>query len=129
MYGVGQVKDGDRVILPPEGPAKVQWQFDIKDITKVAFRYWHFTSSDGTLSNELLATINNDDDPVIKSKRLTGLKIEKPATLVLNKVNQSYNGSYAFTVVAGRDGGVFAVTIIIAGKVFPEKIFLVFPIF
>ena len=78
-------------------------------------RAWYFTSSDGSFSNELLASINGDGIPEIKSKRLAGLKIEKPATLVLNKVNQSYNGSYTFTISAGRDGGVSTITIIIAG--------------
>ena len=129
MYGVGQVKDGDRVVLPPEGPAKVQWQFNVKDITKVRHRYWYFTSSDGTFDGELLASVDDDNEPVIKSKRLAGLEIEKPATLVLNKVNQSYNGSYLFSVVAGRDSGTFTVTIIIAGKLSQKKFFLVFPIF
>ena len=96
----GQVKDGDKVILPPEGLAKVRWQFNIKDIKKVLFRSWQFTSSDGTFNNELLARIHGDGIPEINSKRLVGVEIEKPATLVLKNVNQSYNGSYTFSFVA-----------------------------
>ena len=111
----GQVKNGDRVVLPPEGPAKVQWQFNIQNIKDVKFRSWHFTSSDGTLRNELLATISDDEEAVMETKLLAGLEIEKPATLVLKNVNQSYNGSYKFTIIGtGIDGAGSAVTIIIA---------------
>ena len=123
MSGVGQVKDGDRVVLPPEGLAKVQWQFNVKDIKKVTSRYWYFTSSDGTFDDEFLAQIDGDGTPVIKSKRLAGLKIEKPATLVLKNVNQSYNGSYVFHIVAGSGGSVSKVTVIIAGMFSPNKSF------
>jgi hypothetical protein len=46
---------------------------------------------------------------------LPGISITKPATLVLNNVNQSYDGTYRFTLVATESVSEFDVRVLIAG--------------
>ena len=64
-------------------------------------RDWAFKSSDSSIY-EALAEITNDGAPKILAKKLLGVKILKPATLVLKNVNQSYNGSYQFALKLHR---------------------------
>ncbi|CAB4025165.1 fasciclin-2 isoform X7, partial [Paramuricea clavata] len=50
----------------------------------------------------------------MKNSLLAGVTVEKPATLILKNVNQSYDGMYKFILTAGDDSGVSEVTVIIA---------------
>lgn len=77
-------------------------------------RSWFFTSSDGLRSGPL-AAIPLDIDPVMRMGILPGISITKPATLVLNNVNQSYDGTYRFTLVATESVSEFDVRVLIAG--------------
>ena len=116
--GVGQV-------YPPPGgnifvngsTAELVWSFDNDDDlskAKILSRSWNFINSAG-LSRGVIASINADEDPVIRSSILPGVDIKKPATLVLRNVDDRHNGRYVFTL-SGDTFGTSGVTIIIAGK-------------
>ena len=70
------------------------------------------SSSDG--KDTFLARINDDDPPEILTK-LYEIDIEKPATLVLKNVNESYDGTYEFTLASPRTS-TSEVVVVIAGK-------------
>ena len=63
---------------------------------RLIIRAWYFTSSDGSMVYDLLARIIADGIPDIYTSGLPGVSIIKPATLVLQNVNQTYNGTYQF---------------------------------
>ncbi len=114
---------GDRLTFAPGTTAKIKWSFDAS-ISKVRFRAWFFlTNNDRKRSTKgsrffgyTLAFIDKDGDPEIYSK-LSGVEIEKPAALILNNVNTSYNGSYGFLISApGEPSDPSYVSIFIAGK-------------
>ncbi len=114
---------GDRLTFAPGTTAKIKWSFDV-NISEVLYRSWLFlTNNDRKRSTEAftflgykLASIYKDGDPKIYSK-LSGVAIEKPATLVLKNVNTSYNGSYGFSIVApGEPSDPSYVSVFIAGK-------------
>ena len=75
---------------------------------------WYFTSSDGG-QRERLATIDDDDEPLIYKSSLPEVAVEKPATLILKNVDLRYNGTYLF-----RLDGFFhseaEILVFIAGK-------------
>ncbi len=115
---------GDRLTFAPGTTAKIKWSFDA-NISEVRYRSWLFlTNNDRKRSTErstflgyTLAFLYKDSDPEIYSK-LSGVAIEKPATLVLNNVNTSYNGSYGFWIVApGEPRDPSYVSVFIAGKI------------
>jgi hypothetical protein len=62
----------------------------------------------------MVAHIYDDDVPEIRWSNLSGVNvgIEKPATLILKNVDQSYNGVYQFTVYGEKR----RVRVFIAGK-------------
>ena len=95
----------------PGSFVKLAWSFtdDIKDSST---RTWTFTPSDGR-PQENLAIIIGDGDvkPLTTSYEVA---IEKPATLVLRKVNLTYDGTYGFSLLPG--GGLSQVVVYIAGK-------------
>ena len=79
----------------PGSNITISWSFD-DDVSQVIIRSWYFTSSDGSIVHDLLARIINDGALKIFTSGLTGVSIIKPATLVLQNVNQTYNGTYQF---------------------------------
>ena len=79
---------------------------------EIRLRAWFFTSSDGKFSDKLLAEISRDNDPVIETQKLD-VDVEKPATLILNNVDMTYNGTYTFYLTPV---GVSTVNVFIAGK-------------
>ena len=80
----------------------------------MSLREWRFTSSDGSSLNKRLARIIDDDDPEYFNSGLSGVSIVKPATLVLNNVNQTYDGTYGFLLSAPVGGGSSKVVVFIA---------------
>ena len=82
----------------------------------MSFREWRFTSSDGLFLSKRLARIIDDDDPQYFKSGLSGVSIVKPATLVLNNVNQTYDGTYGFLLTAPAGGGSSTVVVFIASK-------------
>ena len=82
----------------------------------MSLREWRFTSSDGSFLYKRLARIIDDDDPQYFNSGLSGVSIVKPATLVLNNVNQTYDGIYQF-VLAGNGGVRYSQSVVfIASK-------------
>ena len=81
-------------------------------------RTWNFNSSDGSRRGDL-TRIFDDMDPTPKDLSLIPrFKIEKPATLILMNVDQTYNGMYTFTVLKKgvTTTDMSEVTVYIAGK-------------
>ena len=106
---------GSRLTFAPGTTAKIKWSFDAR-ISKVIFRAWYFTSSDSA-AEEVIAYIRRDFDIEIVNSSLPGVAIEKPATLVLENVDSSYNGTYGFQIAAsGEQGSIFEVAVFIASK-------------
>ena len=110
---------GQQINLPPGGKIQtflkgstVRLKWNYTSTSTVRLRYWTFTSSDGKFSDITLAEISRDKDPTIETKELN-VKVEKPATLILNNVNITYNGTYQFYLTPL---GVSTVNVFIAGK-------------
>jgi hypothetical protein len=112
------------VFPPPGGMEKyfalgsnvtLQWTYN-DNASTVRFRSWHFTSSDGS-EEKVIAEIDiGNKPPDILNSDLPRVRIEKPATLVLENVNLKYDGTYRFQLAAARGGGGSkSVTVIITG--------------
>ena len=92
--------DGTRLYFLNGSTANITWSFDDK-ISDVNSRVWHFTSSDGSIDNKRLGRIFGDATPEVdEASGLSGVKIEKPASLILENVNLTYNGTYQFDLSA-----------------------------
>ena len=113
MHCLGEIispDEGTEYIFLPGSTGNITWGFD-NNGSSLHYRAWHFTRS-GSTSKEILAEIYDDnDDPKIRSSSLSGIEIEKPATLILKNVDQSYNGVYQFIV----HGSTVGVRVFIAG--------------
>ena len=99
----------------PGSTVNIAWSFN-DDVSKVLFRAWYFTSSDGSFVNTLLASIILDGQPQIEDSGLSGAVIVKPATLLLKNVNQTYDGTYRFDLLGPGGGGSAWVVVSIASK-------------
>lgn len=85
------------------------WTFD-DEISTVIGRIWTFSSSDGSLFGRRIASISNNEDPVITPKSgLSGVSIEKPATLILKNVNKTYSGTYRFALLGASSNVVVTI--------------------
>ena len=90
--------DGTNITIIPGESDNIIWLFDDM-ISNVGSRTWFFTSSDGVRKGPL-GGILSDSTPAPQNGVLSGIGITKPATLTLNNVNQSYDGTYRFTLTA-----------------------------
>ena len=90
--------DGTVLNFLPGSSVNITWDFD-DEISQVASRSWSFTSSDGLRSGALGVIVFNSQ-PQIRKNVLPGVDIMKPATLVLNNVDYSFDGTYTFTITA-----------------------------
>ena len=106
--------DGTKMTVLPNSTVNITWSFQDK-LSEVLLRVWRFTSSDGPFNGKLLAKVNDDDQPKIEDSGLSGVSIEKPATLLLKNVNETYDGTYRF-ILAGPVGGRSEVVVYIASK-------------
>ena len=111
---VGEIRppSGTKLIFLNGTTARIEWI--LIDVTDIDFRKWSFTSSNGKIVDENLAIIIDDDPPVIRT-RLLNVTVEPPATLVLNNVNKTYDGTYKFFLSANPSSLVHVV-VFIAGK-------------
>ena len=82
----------------PGSSRNITWDFD-DEISQVASRTWSFTSSDG-LRSGALGVIALDSQPQPQKDAPRGIDIIKPATLELNNIDHSFDGTYTFTLVA-----------------------------
>ena len=112
------------IVSPPEGTiytflsgstGNLTWIFD-DEISTLVLRAWYFTRVGGS-TQELLATIHDDNVPKIRPSDLSGVEIVKPATLVLRHVNQSYDGKYRFRIIGSSNQDV-DIRVFIASKFF-----------
>jgi hypothetical protein len=106
--------EGKEYVFLPGSTGNITWKFD-DDISALALRSWFFTRRGG--SSERLVTIADDDRRKIRPSSLTGVEIEKPATLLLINVNQSYNGEYQFSLTkSSPTAETIGVQVFIASK-------------
>ena len=99
----------------PGSTVNITWSIN-DDISRVSFREWHFTSSDGLFVRKPLASIIRDSQPQIDNSDLSGVSIVKPATLLLKNVNQTYDGTYRFDLLGPGGGRSARVVVFIASK-------------
>ena len=85
------------LIFLPGSTGNITWKFD-DDLSKILFRYWSFTSSEGSTRRTffVLMLAGNRSQQKICKGVLPKFDIIKPATLVLYNLNQSYDGTYRF---------------------------------
>ena len=102
-------------VLPGENMT-ITWSFS-DDVARLVARSWYFTSSDGSF-DERLAVILLNGQPQIFNIGLSGVSIVKPATLLLENVNQTYDGTYRFDLSGPGGGETSRVVVIIASKFF-----------
>ena len=98
-------------VVKPGSTVNLQWNFD-DDIKSVITRTWRFF---GHSDSKILAVILVDGKPVIRDKLLK-FEIKNRATLVLKNVNESYNGTYEFTLDADKKKYVSKAVVVIASK-------------
>ena len=99
------------VFLKGSTHQKIEWSYT--GINEPRLRIWYFTSSDGKFNKEPLAEIDRND-PYKKLSNALEFDIQPPATLILNNVNNSYNGTYRFELAPGGLGS--DVFVFITGK-------------
>ena len=104
--------NGTTLTITSGSNARIVWTFDdaIQSFTR---RYWSFTSRDGRLIT--FAYVIGDGDVIILSS-LFDFGVEKPATLILKNVNETYNGTYKFALVPSNGVGEDEVIVFIAGE-------------
>ena len=90
---------------------KIQWTYT--GVNDPILRSWLFTSSDGKFNNKILAE-RFRNNPVSKRTTELDFDIQLPATLILNNVNITYNGTYTFELSPGSLAS--EVSVIITGK-------------
>ena len=90
--------NGTGVTIIPGSTEKIVWSFD-DDIKSFTIRTWTFTPSDGR-PQVGLARIQGDGDVQILNTSYE-FAVEKPATLLLENVNLTYNGTYEFSLLPG----------------------------
>ena len=102
----------------PGSTGRIVWSFNDK-IQPGSRRTWSLVSRDGgqPLILAILDDDNNEDDLTIQTN-LYEVAIEKPATLVLKNVNETYNGTYQFILSPASGAGTSNVVVFIAGKFF-----------
>ena len=122
MYCLGQIKpptNGTPLTFLPGTNGKIDWSY-VGAISQIVLRKWFFKSMDGSRRGDLIV-IFEDREPVSKNlSLLPRFKIEKPATLILINVDETYNGMYTFVLIRkdySSDIDTSEVTIYIAGKI------------
>jgi hypothetical protein len=90
-------RDGEKDLFLSGETAKIKWEIDDL-ISAVQFRIWSYKSSEGATAHRLARIF--DDGSTDRGTKLFNFTIERPSTLVLNNVNQSYNGIYQFAYTA-----------------------------
>ena len=117
MCYLGQIilpPGGERLIFSNESIAKIEWSLEPSlSLASIVFRSWYFIRSGE--APKLLATINMDKQVMINTK-LYEVDVEKPATLVLKNVNESYNGTYQFALSTTTGLHTSEVVVLVAGK-------------
>ena len=117
-YCSGQIirpTNGTKLTFLPGTTRKIDWS--IVPTSQIQLRTWTFKSTDGSRTGELTAIIGMTPDPKNFSL-IPKFEIEVPATLILQNVNDRYDGMYTFHLRRRNvPEEMSAVTVIIAGKI------------
>ena len=89
--------------------ARILWTFD-DNIQSFTRRYWSFTPRNSTWT--VLAYITGNG-PVVPLTSLYDFEVQKPATLILKNVNETYNGAHKFALVPSTGLGEHEVTVFV----------------
>ena len=103
------------MIVSPGSTVNITWSFK-NDSSQVIARGWYFTRSDSSINWKLLASIFRDGQPEIENSGLSGISLVKPSTLLLENVNQTYDGTYRFVLSAHVGSGTSDVVVFVASK-------------
>ena len=121
LHRLGQIKsptNGTTLTFLPGTTDKIDWSY-VGAISQIKFRTWLFKSRDGSRRGDLVV-IFEDGEPESKNlSLLPRFEIQKPATLILMNVDETYNGMYTFVLLrkGSFDTDTSEVTIYIAGKI------------
>ena len=117
-YCSGQIippTNGTKLTFLPGTTRKIDWS--VVSTSQIRLRSWSFKSTDGSRKGDLTGFNGVTYDPKNLSL-IPRFEIEEPATLILQNVDDRYDGMYTFrlirrNVVEERS----KVTVIIAGKI------------
>ena len=110
--------DGTSLVFARGSTERIVWSYD-DEIEGLSRRIWSFESSDGKL-DEIFAFVDADGG-VNMLTSLFEVAIEKPATLVLRNINETYGGTYKFSPAPSNGGVESEVVVSIAGNCFQES--------
>ena len=113
LGAVSPPPDGTNLTFLTGSTGRIVWSFD-DVIQRLSRRIWSYVYSDGRIP-EVLAILDGEDGLSIESS-LFEVAVEKPATLVLKNVNETYNGKYQFSLSPSSGAGTSEVVVFIAGK-------------
>ena len=105
--------DGTNLVFARGSTERIVWSYD-DEIETLSRRIWSFKSSDGKLDERLAFIDGNGGVNILTSSFKVG--VEKPATLVLRNVNETYDGTYRFDLSPSNGVGESEVVVSIAGK-------------
>ena len=114
-----------QIISPPDGSelfvlngSNVRIEWSLQDGLTINYRSWTFKRNSS--ADVFLGSISRTGKIDIATK-LYDVDIEKPATLVLNNVNASYEGRYEFNLIT-TGPTIYSVLVIVPGEFFSIKL-------
>ena len=117
-YCSGQIiqpTNGTKLTFLPGTTGKIDWS--VVSTLDIRVRTWSFKSTDGSRTGDLTGIIGTIQEPKNLSL-IPRFKIEEPATLILENVDDRYDGMYTFRLRRRNVAEEMSeVTVIIAGKI------------
>ncbi|XP_046858238.1 immunoglobulin superfamily member 10-like isoform X2 [Xenia sp. Carnegie-2017] len=91
--------DGQRFVFLPRSFHDITWRFNVTE--NITLWAWSFTPRGSSSSQQIARIFANSETPQYFPSPLTFevFKVFKHGILLLNNLNQSYNGEYTFTLV------------------------------
>lgn len=121
-YCSGQIirpTNGTKLTFLPGTTRKIDWS--IASTSQIRLRTWSFKSTDGSRTGELTAIVGTIHEPK-NLGLIPRFEIEEPATLILQNIDETYNGMYTFRLIRRNVREEKSeVTVIIAGKIYSIK--------
>ena len=124
MHCLGQIKsptNGTTLTFLPGTNGTIDWSLTVS-ASQAQVRTWLFKSRDGSRTGQLTRIIDNMDRGQKNLSLIPRFEIEKPATLILMNVDETYNGMYTLTLFT-KDSSIdqSEVIVYIAGKILRSK--------